>query len=95
MQAYFSSRNTGPLGNAVRLAAQNLIDAPPMTRPERFTHLSVLCAANTIATVFLVGVLMLQVGEWYTEEEIIRPAEAEMKRLEALKSVEGQRKKDQ
>lgn len=93
VQAFFSSHNTGPLGDAVRSHAQTLLDAAPMTRDERYSHLSVLCAANTIAVVFLVGVLVLQVGEWYVEEEVVKPNEIEAKKFEQRAAVVVEKEK--
>lgn len=44
-----------------------------MSLTERTEVLSVLCAANTMAVVLLIGVLTLQIGEWYVEETVVKP----------------------
>ena len=47
----------------------------------RTTHLSVMCAANTLIAILLVGVVMLQIGEWWVQITIVLPVEMEEKRL--------------
>lgn len=44
-----------------------------MSLTERKEIISVLCAANTMAVALLVGVLVLQIGEWYVEETVVKP----------------------
>lgn len=93
LQNFFTSGNSGPLGDAGRAAAARLLTATPMTRQARFEHIGVLCAANTIAGIFLLGVLILQIGEWYVEETVVRPAEVEARKYESeIKAVEEEKK---
>lgn len=43
-----------------------------MTWDERLEHVSVMCAGNTIAMAFLIGVVLLQISEWYVEETLAK-----------------------
>jgi hypothetical protein len=80
MQALFARSNTGPLGDKARSAAFEAVSASPMTYSERMAHISVLSAGNTLAVILLVGVLIMQVGEWYVEENVVKPVELEIER---------------
>lgn len=93
LQSYFARQNTGPLGDSARAKAIAADTASLMTYAERTEHLSVLCAANTIAIALLVGVLVLQVGEWYVEENLVKPvleAEAEVARAAVTEEKKSQ-----
>lgn len=81
LQSYFTRSNTGPLGVASRANFARILAAEPMALDKRLEHISVLCAANTIAMVFLLGVVVLQVGEWWVAETVIKPLEVEAERL--------------
>lgn len=74
MQTYFTK------GENARLHAENLLSSHKMTWDQRLEHVSVLCAANVIAMVFLAGVILLQVSEWYLEDTLIKEAEADARR---------------
>lgn len=73
IQALFARQNSGPLGDNARATAAALLTADPMTYSERIEHISILSAGNTLAVVLLVGVLIMQVGEWYVEENVVKP----------------------
>lgn len=73
MQTLVTKGNTGPLGDTARANALAEATKAAMTYSERVEHVSVLCAANTISIVLLVGVVLLQIGEWYTEETLVKP----------------------
>ncbi|GAA6008394.1 hypothetical protein JCM10207_000111 [Rhodosporidiobolus poonsookiae] len=70
LQAYFTARNSGILGDRARENAARLANLEPMTFEERIMHVQVMCAGNTIAMVLLVGIVLLQVSEWYLDEQI-------------------------
>ncbi|SCZ90355.1 BZ3500_MvSof-1268-A1-R1_Chr1-3g01936 [Microbotryum saponariae] len=72
LQAYFAKSNTGPLGDRARNAAAALRNAEPMAWDKRVEHNSVLCAGNTIIAALLVGVVVLQISEWYVEEQLAK-----------------------
>lgn len=55
-----------------------------MTYSERIQHISILSAGNILAVVLLVGVLIMQVGEWYVEENVVKP---EMEAIRAAEAV--------
>lgn len=74
MQTYFTK------GENARLHAESLLSTTKMTFDQRMEHVSVLCAANVIAMVFLSGVILLQISEWYLEDTIIRDAELDARR---------------
>lgn len=40
-----------------------------------------MCAANTLIAILLVGVVILQIGEWWVQVTIVLPIEMEEKRL--------------
>lgn len=81
IQDFFSRGNSGPLGDHARKIAADVLSAPAMTVEDRTLHVSVLCAANTIIITLLLGVILLQVGEWYVITSIIEPIEEEEKKL--------------
>lgn len=70
--------NKGPLGEYARASAALEDAAGAMSYADRVEHVSVLCAANTISIALLVGVILLQVGEWYTEETLVKPLEEQI-----------------
>lgn len=61
MQQWLSDRSSGVLGDRARENAKLLAQLPPMKWQQRVEHVQVLCAANTIAMVLLVGIVILQV----------------------------------
>lgn len=73
VQNFFARGNLGPLGDASRAAAAYAANAPTMTFAERKEMIAILCAGNTLAVALLVGVLVLQIGEWYVEETVVKP----------------------
>ena len=74
MQTYFAK------GENARMHAENLLSTHKMSWDERLELVSVLCASNVIAMVFLAGVILLQVSEWYLDDTIIKEAEADARR---------------
>ncbi|GAA5944376.1 hypothetical protein JCM3775_002902 [Rhodotorula graminis] len=72
MQMWLADRSTGLLGDRARENAKALAALPPMEWRARVEHVQVMCAANTIAMVLIVGIVILQVSEWYLEQEILR-----------------------
>lgn len=58
-----------------------------MTYSERVEHVSVMCAGNTIAMVFLTGIILLQISEWYLEEQMAKEAAAEAAAAETATPV--------
>ncbi|TNY23211.1 Shr3 amino acid permease chaperone [Rhodotorula diobovata] len=70
MQQWLSDRSSGVLGDRARENAKLLAQLPPMKWQQRVEHVQVLCAANTIAMVLLVGIVILQVSEWYLDEQL-------------------------
>lgn len=99
VQEFFSRGNSGPLGDHARKMAQKVIEAPLMSLQDRMTHMSVLCAANTLVIFLLVGVLFLQIGEWWVQVSIVAPIEIEEKRIrkeaEAVIAAAGAERKTQ
>ncbi|GAA5842997.1 hypothetical protein JCM11251_007308 [Rhodosporidiobolus azoricus] len=87
VQAYFAARNTGTLGDRARENAEMLKNLKPMTFADRVQHDQVLCAANTLAMGLLVGVVLLQVTEWYLDETLVREAEEEARREQLAASA--------
>ncbi|KAL8286234.1 hypothetical protein RQP46_004722 [Phenoliferia psychrophenolica] len=87
IQTMVTRSNTGPLGDSARESALLEAAAGPMGYEQRLEHVSVLCAANTISMAFLIGVIFLQIGEWYTEETLVKPLEEQIARDEAAAKV--------
>ncbi|KAK4700168.1 hypothetical protein P7C70_g6083, partial [Phenoliferia sp. Uapishka_3] len=87
IQSMVTKGNTGPLGDSARASALAEATKAAMTFPERLEHVSVLCAANTINIALLVGVVLLQIGEWYTEETLVKPIEEESRKYEAARAA--------
>ncbi|GAA5892039.1 hypothetical protein JCM6882_005672 [Rhodosporidiobolus microsporus] len=83
VQAYFAARNSGTLGDRARENAEALRNLKPMSWGERVQHDQVLCAGNTLAMGLLVGVVLLQVSEWYLDETLVREAEQEYRKEQA------------
>ncbi|GAA6032055.1 hypothetical protein JCM8097_003407 [Rhodosporidiobolus ruineniae] len=77
IQAYFAARNSGTLGNRARENAEALKNLKPMEWKERVQHVQVLSAANTLKLGLLVGVIVLQISEWYLDETLVKEAEEE------------------
>ena len=75
IQGYVTKGNHGPLGDSARESLLLEQTKAAMTYMERLEHVSVLCAANTISMALLIGIIFLQVGEWYTEEALVKPLE--------------------
>lgn len=67
-----------------------LLAFEPMDWDARLTLLSVMSAANTLAIMLLVGVVTLQVSEWYVEEQYTLEIEQEKKaRIEAQRIAQA------
>ncbi|KAM0755812.1 hypothetical protein T439DRAFT_320520 [Meredithblackwellia eburnea MCA 4105] len=92
LQNLMTSGNTGPLGDSARAAAKAELEMAPMTFNQRVEHISVLCAANTIGIALLFGIVLMQIGEWYAEETVVAPIEAEIRKQEATKVVTEEKK---
>ncbi|KAM0793413.1 hypothetical protein ACM66B_000864 [Microbotryomycetes sp. NB124-2] len=98
LQAYFAKNNPSELGNRAQAHVDALNAPTKMTWTERLEHDAVLCASNSIAMLLLVGVILLQVTEWYLEETIVRDAqleEAALKQQAATQTEVTQEKKEQ
>ncbi|KAI5480055.1 hypothetical protein MNV49_002020 [Pseudohyphozyma bogoriensis] len=95
LQGWVTKRNSGPLGDVARANALAEAAAPLMTYNERVEHVSVLSAANTIAIVLLVGVVIMQIGEWYVEETVVKPVEEAIARAPATPKPVTEEKKTQ
>ncbi|BGP28741.1 hypothetical protein JCM10296v2_000477 [Rhodotorula toruloides] len=93
MQQWLADRNSGTLGNRARENMKLLANVAPMDWMQRVQHVQVMCAANTIIAVLLVGVVVLQVSEWYVEDTIVREAEEEARKQQAAASVTVEKKK--
>lgn len=61
MQKWISDRSSGTLGDRARANAKALAALPPMDWRQRVEHVQVMCAANTLAMILLVGIVVLQV----------------------------------
>lgn len=61
MQHWLAERNSGTLGNRARENLKLLASIPPMNWDDRVQHVQVMCAANTIIAVLLIGIVVLQV----------------------------------
>ncbi|CEQ38738.1 SPOSA6832_00195 [Sporobolomyces salmonicolor] len=81
-QNYFISRNSGLLAERARQNAEKVAQLGPMSWDDRVVHVQVMCAANTLAMGLLVGVVLLQVSEWYLEETIVKEAQEEARKQE-------------
>lgn len=66
-----------------------------MALDKRSIHMQVLCAANTVIMVLLVGVVILQIGEWWIQVSVIAPIEAEEARIAQQAALLKAEKKDQ
>lgn len=53
---------------------------PPMSWEDRVMHDSVLSASNSIVLVLLLGVVCLQIGEWYVDQPAKPVVSAEKKK---------------
>ncbi|KAK4055254.1 hypothetical protein OIV83_000536 [Microbotryomycetes sp. JL201] len=94
LQAYFAKNNPSELGNRAQAHVDALNAPTKMTWSERLEHDAVLCAGNSIAMVLLVGVILLQVTEWYLEETLVK--EAQLEEAAAKQAAEvTQEKKEQ
>ncbi|SPO22668.1 related to SHR3 - endoplasmic reticulum packaging chaperone [Ustilago trichophora] len=62
----------------------------PMTQDEKVAAIRIISASNTICAVLLVGVLTLQISEWYLERQEAR--EAEKRRKQAQKELADAKK---
>lgn len=51
----------------------------PMTHDEKVAAIRIISASNTICAVLLIGVLVLQISEWYLERQEARDAEKRRK----------------
>ncbi|GAA5997349.1 uncharacterized protein JCM10292_000195 [Rhodotorula paludigena] len=72
MQKWISDRSSGTLGDRARANAKALAALPPMDWRQRVEHVQVMCAANTLAMILLVGIVVLQISEWYMDESLLR-----------------------
>ncbi|KAL7340888.1 Proteophosphoglycan ppg4, partial [Rhodotorula toruloides] len=93
MQQWLADRNSGTLGNRARENMKLLANIEPMDWMQRVQHVQVMSAANTIIAVLLVGVVVLQVSEWYVEDTIVREAEEEARKQQAAAPVTVEKKK--
>lgn len=62
----------------------------PMTQDEKVAAIRIISASNTICIVLLIGVLILQVSEWYLERQ--ESIEAEKKRKQQAKALADAKK---
>ncbi|GAC97211.1 hypothetical protein PHSY_004796 [Pseudozyma hubeiensis SY62] len=62
----------------------------PMTQDEKVAAIRIVSASNTICIVLLVGVLVLQISEWYLERQ--DAVEAEKKRRQQAKELADAKK---
>lgn len=62
----------------------------PMTQDERVAAIRIVSASNSICAVLLVGVLVLQVSEWYLERQ--EAIEAEKRRKQQAKELAAAKK---
>lgn len=68
----------------------------PMTQDEKVAAIRIISASNTICAILLVGVLVLQISEWYLERNDSLLAEEKRKQQAAqLAGKSPQAKKDQ
>lgn len=63
----------------------------PMTQDEKVAAIRIVSASNTICAILLVGVLVLQISEWYLERQ--EAVEAEKRRRQQAKEL-AEAKKD-
>jgi len=76
MQTWLANRSTGLLGDRARENAKALAALPPMEWRARVEHVQVMCAANTIAMVLLVGIVILQVRLFRPQSDTSQREEA-------------------
>lgn len=62
----------------------------PMTQDEKVSAIRIISASNTICAVLLVGVLVLQVSEWYLERQ--EAIDAEKRRRQQAKELADAKK---
>ncbi|KAJ9477686.1 Secretory component protein SHR3 [Pseudozyma hubeiensis] len=62
----------------------------PMTQDEKVAAIRIVSASNTICIILLVGVLVLQISEWYLERQ--DAVEAEKKRRQQAKELADAKK---
>ncbi|GAA5896975.1 uncharacterized protein JCM6883_007072 [Sporobolomyces salmoneus] len=91
-QNLFVRHSTGTLAERARETAKKLTELGPMSWEERLIHVQVLCAGNVIAAGLLVGVVLLQAGESYLEEDIRAEELEELKKQLAPTPVTEEKK---